>query len=63
LNSAFVGLVYTPSAAISITSSSVFEVSGTGGLIANTVSFSGNLPTITFNTGYAPVPFAARLVS
>jgi hypothetical protein len=63
LNSAFVGLVYVPASSLSISSSAVFEVSGTGGVIANTVSFTGTLPAITFNAAYAPVPFAARLVS
>jgi hypothetical protein len=63
VNSAFVGLVYTPGASITNTSSSTFEVAATGGIIADTVSFTGALPAITFNAGYAPFPFAARLVS
>jgi len=63
VNSAFVGLVYAPTAAVSITSDDTFVTAGTGGVIGNTVSFTGGLPAITFDAGYAPVPFAARLVS
>ena len=60
-NSAYVGLVYTPSAAVSITSAYSFEVAGTGGVTANTVSFTGSLPSITYSASYAPVPPASRL--
>ena len=59
-NSAYVGLVYMPSASMSITSPYVFE-GGSGGLIANSVSFTASMPTITLNKGFAPVPPAARL--
>jgi hypothetical protein len=62
-NSAFVGLIYCPSASLAITSSLTFESSGTGGVIAGTVSFSGSLPTIAFSSSYAPVPPASRLTS
>lgn len=62
-NSALIGLVYTPGASISNTSADTFDSAGTGGVIAATLSFTGNLPAITFDAGYAPVPFAARLVS
>ncbi len=60
-NSAYIGLVYAPAASISVTSPYVFESPVTGGLIANTVSFSGVMPTIVYNAGYAPVRPASRL--
>jgi len=60
-NSAYVGLVYMPSVSMSITSPYAFE-GGSGGLIANSVSFIGSMPTITINRGFTPVPPAARLI-
>ena len=60
-NSAYVGLVYAPSAAVAVTSAYSFEVAGTGGVMASTVSFTGALPTITYSASYAPVPPASRL--
>ena len=61
-NSAFIGLVYCPSASISVTSQYVSEAR-TGGMIANTISFTGSLPDMTFNANYAPVPPASRITS
>jgi Flp pilus assembly protein TadG len=60
-NSAYVGLVYAPAASMSVPSPYSFEAGAVGGLIGKTVSFSGTMPTIRFNTGYAPVPPASRL--
>jgi hypothetical protein len=60
-SSAYVGLVYAPAAPISVPSSYSFEASAVGGLIGKTVSFSGTMPTIRFNSGYTPVPPASRL--
>jgi hypothetical protein len=60
-NSAYVGLVYAPSAAVSVTSAYSFEVAGTAGVMARTVSFTGTLPSITYSASYAPVPPASRL--
>jgi hypothetical protein len=60
-NSAYVGLVYAPAAPISVPSTYSFEASAVGGLIGKTVSFSGTMPTIRFNSGYSPVPPASRL--
>ncbi|HEV2968194.1 MAG TPA: pilus assembly protein TadG-related protein [Candidatus Dormibacteraeota bacterium] len=60
-NSAYVGLVYAPASAVSVSSSYSFEASAVGGLIGKTVSFSGTMPTIRFNTAYSPVPPASRL--
>ncbi len=62
-NSGIVGLVYTPGASFSVIDADTFDVAGTGGLIANTVSFTGSLPQIAYSAAYAPLPFASRLVS
>ena len=60
-DSAFIGLVYTPSAALSVLKATTFRTDETGGLIANTISFSGQLPTIIGDSDYSPVPPAAKL--
>jgi Flp pilus assembly protein TadG len=60
-NSAYVGLVYAPSAAVAVTSAYAFEVAATGGVLASTVSFTGTLPSIIYSASYAPVPPASRL--
>ncbi|HEV2030047.1 MAG TPA: pilus assembly protein TadG-related protein [Candidatus Dormibacteraeota bacterium] len=62
-NSAYVGLVYAPSAAINIPTRVGIRTEATGGFIADTISFSGPLPLIVFSRDYAPVPPAARLLS
>jgi hypothetical protein len=62
-NSAFIGLVYVPSASISVTSAAAYESPATGGLIADLVTFSGTLPTIKYSSAYAPVGPASRLIS
>jgi len=62
-NTAFVGLIYTPGASMDIASQYTFEVASTGGLIADTITFEGGLPSINSGSGYSPVPFAARLVA
>jgi hypothetical protein len=61
-NSAFVGLVYMPSASANVTSAYGFEVPGMGGLIVDRVSFTGGLPSIAYNSNYAPGPPASRLI-
>ncbi len=61
-DSAFIGLIYTPSAAITIQKASTFRTDEVGGLIADTITFTGQLPTILGDTAdYGPVPPAARL--
>jgi Flp pilus assembly protein TadG len=60
-SSAYVGLVYVPAAAMSIPTSSGFRNESTGGVIANTITFTGQLPTITGSRSYAPVPPASLL--
>jgi hypothetical protein len=62
-NGAYVGLVYTPGASMTVSSLYTYEVAATGGLIADSITFNGTLPEIAYGSGYAPVPFAARLVS
>ena len=60
-NSAYIGLFYTPAGTINVTSAFAFESPSTGGLIADTVNFTGTMPTINFGAAYAPVPPASRL--
>jgi hypothetical protein len=48
---------------MSIPTSSGFRVEATGGVIANTVTFTGQLPKITGDAAYMPVPPAAKLTS
>lgn len=62
-SSAYVGLLYTPAASISLPTRIAFRTEATGGIIADTISISGQLPLVIFSTDYAPVPQAARLVS
>ena len=61
-NSAYIGLVYAPGAAISVTSQYTFEAPS-GGVLAASISFTGALPAIGYNSAYAPVQPAARLIS
>ena len=62
-NSAYVGLVYVPAATAGVTSPYTFESAGMGGLIAGKVTFTGTMPSVTYNANYAPVPPASRLTS
>jgi hypothetical protein len=59
-NSAYMGLVYMPAATVTIPSAYTFEA-GSGGLMADVLIFSGSMPTIAMNLGFAPVPPAAKL--
>jgi Flp pilus assembly protein TadG len=61
-DSAWIGLVYTPSASISIQKASTFRTDESGGIIADTLSFSSQLPTIIGDpVDYGPVAPAGRL--
>jgi hypothetical protein len=61
-DSAFIGLVYTPSADITVQKASAFRTDEVGGVIANTLTFSGQLSTILGDAAeYGPVPPAAKL--
>jgi Flp pilus assembly protein TadG len=63
-DSAFIGLVYAPAASISIQKASTFRTDESGGVIADTLNFSGQLPTIIGDTDdYGPAPPAAKLTS
>jgi hypothetical protein len=61
-NSAYIGLVYLPSASLSVPSSAGFRAKATGGVIASTITFNGLLPIIVGSSDYMPVAPAARLV-
>jgi len=60
-NSAFIGLMYLPSAALTVYKNAAFSSDASGGLMADTITFSGNEPTIEFDPGYAPAPPASKL--
>jgi Putative Flp pilus-assembly TadE/G-like len=61
-DSAFIGLVYTPMAAITVNKASAFRTDEGGGVIAYTLTFGGQLPTIIGDAAdYGPVPPGARL--
>lgn len=62
-NSALIGLTYMPGGSFAVLDTDTFDTAGTGGIIADTLSFTGTLPAISFSSSYAPVPFAARLIS
>ena len=56
-DSAFIGLVYTPSASITVRKASTFRTDESGGVIAYTLTFTGQLPTIIGD----PVNYGATL--
>ena len=61
-DSAFIGLIYTPTADITVSKASAFRTDEFGGMIANTLTFSGQLPTIIGDyADYGPVRPASRL--
>ena len=60
-DTAYIGLVYMPSASVTITKASAFRTDETGGVIANTVTFSGQLPSIIGNDAYSPVQPGGKL--
>ena len=63
-DSAFIGFVYVPSASLMISKASTFRTDESGGILANTISFSGQLPTIIGDPAdYGPVAQAARIIS
>jgi len=62
-DSAWVGLIYMPSASLNVSKAATFRTEATGGLLADTISFTGQLPTIIYSSAYAPQPPAARLVN
>jgi hypothetical protein len=63
-DSAFIGFFYAPSAAITISKASSFRTDEVGGVMGNTLTFTGLLPTILGDPAeYGPVPPAAKLTS
>jgi hypothetical protein len=60
-NSAYVGMIYTPSARASITSPAAFEAPGAGGIIADSFTFTNGMPRLAYSASYAPVPPATRI--
>ena len=61
--SAYIGLVYVPAAIMNIPTSFGFRNDATGGVIADKITFSGQLPKISWSTNYDPVAPASRLTS
>jgi hypothetical protein len=63
-DSAFIGLVYAPAASVTIQKASTFRTDESGGIIADTITFTGQLPTIIGDPAdYGPIPPASRLTS
>ncbi len=62
-NGAYIGLFYAPGGTIGVTSQHAFDSAGTAGVMGNKVTFSGTLPSITYDAGYAPSPPATRLAA
>ena len=60
-DSAWVGLIYTPSASLTVQKAATFRTEATGGLLADTIIVSGNLPTIIGSADFQPAPPATRL--
>lgn len=60
-DSAWIGLIYMPAAALSVTKAASFRSEATGGLMADKLSFTGQLPTIIYGSSYAPQPPAGKL--
>ena len=61
-DSAFIGLVYAPASSIAISKASTFRTDESGGIIADTISFGAQLPTIIGDPGdYGPAQPASRL--
>lgn len=61
-DSAFIGLIYMPSAALTMRKAATFRTDEMGGIIASTLTFSGQLPTLLGDPAeYGPVPPGARL--
>lgn len=63
-DSALIGVVYTPAADITIQKASTFRTDEVGGLIADTFTFTGQVPTIIGDPAdYGAVPPAARITN
>jgi hypothetical protein len=63
-DSAFIGLVYTPSASITVRKASTFRTDESGGVIAYSLTFSNQMPTVIGDpVNYGPTLQASRLIS
>jgi hypothetical protein len=62
-DSAWVGVIYVPAAALTVQKAASFRTEATGGLVADTITFQGQMPTIIGNASYQPAPPASRLTS
>jgi len=60
-DSAYIGLIYLPGAAVTVNKAATFRTDVTGGIMADTVTFTGHLPSIEFDPDYAPAPPASRI--
>jgi Flp pilus assembly protein TadG len=61
-NTAYIGLIYTPSASFSLPNAMAFRSRATGGIMADRITFDGALPSIVGSLNYMPSPPAARLI-
>ena len=62
-DSAWVGLIYMPAAILTVQKAASFRTEATGGLLADMIIFSGQLPTIIGSANFQPAPPATRLTS
>jgi hypothetical protein len=62
-DSAWVGLIYMPAAILTVQKAASFRTEATGGLLADKLIFSGQLPTIIGSSNFQPAPPASRLTS
>src|SRR5450759_1657960 len=62
-DSAWVGLIYMPAAILTVQKAASFRTEATGGLLADMIIFSGQLPTIIGSANFQPAPPASRLTS
>jgi hypothetical protein len=62
-DSAWVGLMYMPAATLTVQKAASFRTEATGGLLADMITFTGQLPTIIGSANFQPAPPATRLTS
>jgi Putative Flp pilus-assembly TadE/G-like len=62
-DSAWVGLIYMPAATLTVQKAASFRTEATGGLVADMITFSGQLPTIIGSANFQPAPPASRLTA
>jgi hypothetical protein len=63
-DSAFIGLIYLPAAAVTVQKAGSLTTDEMGGLIASTITFTGFLPAVIGDpVDYGPIPQASRLIS